>query len=213
MSWPTRYGSGPGTAAAAATAAGCRCRGRATRPRSASARRKRLRAPGYLSRLPGAGTASRRSPRNRTRSCGSTGAPCDSGASTPPWGMGRVTKFAQFALDPLVAPHRVLVRHPLDQRSEALIDGRAPRSARVGPLPGDQAALPAQDRACGDQPVAAHGRRQQPNQRDEDRTVRPIQARLRRGSSQHGNLVAQHQQAVCDRLGIPRSHCESEPGE
>jgi hypothetical protein len=64
-------------------------------------------------------------------------------------------------------------------------------------------------RARGDQPVTTHRRRQQPNQRGENRTVSPIQARLPGGSTQHGGLVAQHEQL--DVLGCRRTSEQQQP--
>jgi hypothetical protein len=45
--------------------------------------------------------------------------------------------------------------------------------------------------------------RQPADEGREDRAIRPIQARLRIGSAQHGNFVAQHQQL--DVLGHRRA--------
>ena len=64
-------------------------------------------------------------------------------------------ELEQFALDALVAPSLVLAGHPFDQRGDRLVDRWATRSVRVGPLLGDQAAMPPYDGGRGDQAVTA----------------------------------------------------------
>jgi hypothetical protein len=59
----------------------------------------------------------------------------------------------QLALDPLVAPRRVLPSELLNQGRELGVDGRPPRPVRVGPLLRDEVAMPAQDRGGCDQPM------------------------------------------------------------
>ena len=54
--------------------------------------------------------------------------------------------------------------------------------------------MPAQDRARGDQAVAAQPRRQPPDQGGEDGPVGPVQAWSRVGAAEHGDLMPQHQQ-------------------
>ena len=66
---------------------------------------------------------------------------------------GPVTELQQLTLDPLVTPAVVLGGEPPDQRGDLGADRRPTRPVRVGPLPGDQAAVPPQDAAGGDQPV------------------------------------------------------------
>jgi hypothetical protein len=73
----------------------------------------------------------------------------------------------------------------------------------IGPLLGDQATMPAQDRARCDQAMPPQHLRQPADEGGEDRAIRPIQARLRIDSAQHGNFVAQHQQL--DVLGHRRA--------
>ena len=75
----------------------------------------------------------------------------------------------------------------------ALTGGR-PVRLRVGPLAGDQAAVPPQDGAGGDQPVRPQPCRQEPDQRGEDRAVGPVQPGPGIGAAQHGDLVPQHEQ-------------------
>jgi hypothetical protein len=63
--------------------------------------------------------------------------------------------------------------------------------------------MPAQDRARRNQAMPPQHLRQPADEGGEDRAIRPIQARLRIGSAQHGNFVAQHQQL--DVLGHRRA--------
>jgi Plasmid pRiA4b ORF-3-like protein len=61
-------------------------------------------------------------------------------------GSDPVPEAEQLALDPFVAPARVLPRHLLDQHHEFGIDGRPSCLGRIGPPPVDQAPVPAQQR-------------------------------------------------------------------
>src|SRR5215207_10474628 len=65
------------------------------------------------------------------------------------------TELEKFALDALVGPGLVLAGHPFDQRGDHRVDRWATGAARVGPLLGDQAAVPAQDRGRGDRVMPA----------------------------------------------------------
>src|SRR5882672_5656796 len=73
--------------------------------------------------------------------------PADGGCADP------VAELEQLALDPLVPPAVVLGGEPLDERGDLGADRRPSCPVGVGPLAGDQAAVPAQDGAGGDQPV------------------------------------------------------------
>ena len=90
-----------------------------------------------------------------------------------------VAELAQLALDALVAPRGVVPGEPFDQRGDLVGQRRAAGAVRVGPLPGDQASVPAQNRRRGHQPVVLQRLRQQPDQRGQDRPVGPVQARPR----------------------------------
>jgi hypothetical protein len=70
----------------------------------------------------------------------------------------------------------------------------ASRPVRVGPFAGDEAAVPAQDGAGGDQPMVPQPRGQEPDQRGEDCAVGPVEPGLRMSAAQHGDLVPQHEQ-------------------
>jgi hypothetical protein len=114
--------------------------------------------------------------------------PADGGRADP------VAEFQQFALDPPVPPAVILGGEPLDQRGDLGIDRRPSCAVRVGPLAGDEAAVPAQDGTWGDQPVHPQPWRQQPDQRCEDRAVGPVEPGPGMRPAQHGDLVTQHEQ-------------------
>ena len=105
-----------------------------------------------------------------------------------------MAELEELALDPLVPPAVVLGSEPLDQRGDLGAHRRPPRPGRIGPLPGDQAAVPPEHSAGRDQPVHPQASGQEPDKRGEDRPVGPVQARPRMGAAQHGNLVPQHEQ-------------------
>jgi hypothetical protein len=114
-----------------------------------------------------------------------------------------VPELEQLALDSPVAPAVIFSGQALDQRGHGVIDGRTPQAMGIGPLLSDQATMPAQDRARRNQAMPPQHLRQPADEGREDRAIRPIQARLRIGSAQHGNFVAQHQQL--DVLGHRRA--------
>jgi hypothetical protein len=118
-----------------------------------------------------------------------------------------MAEFEQLALDPAVAPARVLSRHPLHQRGEDVVDWWSSGPVRIA----HEAAVPAQDGARGDQPMAAQLRRQSPDEGGEDRPVRPVQAWSRVGAAEHGDLMPQHQQL--DVLGGCRTSQQQDQPE
>src|SRR6516165_7808182 len=83
--------------------------------------------------------------------------PADGGRTDP------VTELKQLALDPHVSPAAVLGGEQLDERGDLSADRRPSRPVRVRPLAGHQAAVPAQDRTGGDQPVPAQPCWQEPD--------------------------------------------------
>ena len=105
-----------------------------------------------------------------------------------------VAELEQLALDSLVSPAVVLGREPLDQRGDLGADRRPSHPVRVGPLAGDQAAVPAQDGAGGDQPVHPQPCRQEADQGGQDGPVRPVQPGPGISAAQYGHLMPQHQQ-------------------
>jgi hypothetical protein len=88
----------------------------------------------------------------------------------------------------------ILAGESLDQHGDLRADWRAARPVRIGPLPGDQAAVPVQHSTWGDQPVRPQAPGQEPDQRGKDRAVGPVQARPGMGATQHRNLMPQHEQ-------------------
>src|ERR1039457_2801377 len=125
--------------------------------------------------------------------------PADGGCAYP------VAGFQQLALNPLVSPGVVLGGEPLDERCGLGADRRPSCPAGVGPLAGDQAAVPPQDGAGGDQPVHPQPCRQETDERGEDCAVGPVQPGPGIGAAQHGDLVPQHQQ-----LGVLGSRAPAE---
>jgi hypothetical protein len=105
-----------------------------------------------------------------------------------------MAEFDQFALNPPVSPARILRRHPLHQRGDDVVDRWASGPVRVGPPSAHELAVPAQDRARGDQSVDAQPRGQASDEGCEDCSVRPVQARCRVGAAEHCDFVPQHQQ-------------------
>ena len=109
--------------------------------------------------------------------------PADGGRDDP------IAELEQLALDSLVSPAVVLGSEPRDQSSDLGADWLPSRPVRVGPLAGDQAAVPAQDGTGGDQPVHPQPCRQELDQRGEDRAVGPVKPGPRMCPAQHGDLV------------------------
>ena len=114
--------------------------------------------------------------------------PADGGGADP------VAELEQFTLDPLVSPAVILAGELPDQHYDLRADRRTARPVRVGPLPGDEAAVPPKHGPRGDQPVRPQACGQEPDQRGEDRAVGPVEAWPGLGAAQHGNLVPQHEQ-------------------
>ena len=129
--------------------------------------------------------------------------PSDGGRADP------VTELEKLALNALVPPGGVLGGEPLDQRGDLGTDRRPARPVRIGPLPGDEAAVPPQHSARRDQPVHPQPWGQEPAQRGEDRAIGPVQPGPGPGTAQHGNLVPQHQQL--DVLGGRRAAKQNQP--
>ncbi len=114
-----------------------------------------------------------------------------------------MAEFEQLALDSLVSPAGVLPGHALDQHGQGVLDGWTAGAVGIGPFLGDEATMPAQDCARRDQAMPPQHWWQPPDERGEDRSIRPVQAGLRVGSAQHGDFVTQHQEL--DVLGRRRA--------
>jgi DNA invertase Pin-like site-specific DNA recombinase len=114
-----------------------------------------------------------------------------SAGSCPP--RHPVPQTHELAMDPPVAPARVFLREPGRELADLLRYSWSAGLVGVAPMSRDQSTMPAEQRARGDQPVAAQLPRRQARQRSEHRPVRPIQPGPRDLPAQHGDLVAQHQ--------------------
>ena len=88
----------------------------------------------------------------------------------------------------------VLGGEPLDQRGDLGADRWPSCPVRVGPVTGNQAAVPPQDGAGGDQPVHPQTWRQEPDQRGEDGAVGPVEPWPGVDTAQHGDFVPEHEQ-------------------
>jgi hypothetical protein len=88
-------------------------------------------------------------------------------------------------------------------RRHRVLEGRTSEAVGIGPLLGDQVAMPAQDCARRDQAMLAQHLRQPSDECGEDRSICPVQAGFRVGCAQHGDFVAQHQEL--DVLGRRRA--------
>jgi hypothetical protein len=97
--------------------------------------------------------------------------PSDGGCADP------MTELEKLALNALIPPHGVLGGESLDQRGDLGTDRRPARPVRIGPLPGNEAAVPPQHSAGCDQPAPPQAPGQEPDQRGEDRAIRPSPAR------------------------------------
>src|SRR5512132_4587748 len=91
-------------------------------------------------------------------------------------------------------PARVLSRHPHYKGGEDVLDRWPSGPVRVGPSSADEAAMPAQDRVRGDQAMATQCAGQPPDERGEDRPVRPLQPGFGVGAAEYGDLMAQHEE-------------------
>jgi hypothetical protein len=88
----------------------------------------------------------------------------------------------------------VLGGESLDERGDRSAGRRPSRPVRIGPLPGEQAAVPAQDGVGGDEPAHPQLCWQEPDECGEDCAVGPVEPGPGIGAAQHGGLVPQHEQ-------------------
>ena len=114
--------------------------------------------------------------------------PADRGRADP------VTELEQLSLDPLVSPAGVLGGEPPDQRGDFCACWRSSCAARIGPLPGDQTAVPSKDGSWGDQAVYPQLPWQVPDQGSHDGSVGQVGEGPGIGAAQHGDLVPEQQQ-------------------
>jgi hypothetical protein len=102
--------------------------------------------------------------------------------------------FHKLALDPLVAPGRILSGELADQLGDVGIYRWATGAVGVGPLLRDQSAMPAKDGGRRDESTGDQGVGEASAERAEQGTVGPVQTWLGVRSPQHRDLVAQHEQ-------------------
>jgi hypothetical protein len=80
-------------------------------------------------------------------------------------------------------------RPALDQHDHSVLDGWTPDAVWRRPFRGDQAPVPAQDRARGDQSMPPQHLRQPSGERGEHRSIRPVQAAGCQNSATRVDLV------------------------
>jgi hypothetical protein len=71
-----------------------------------------------------------------------------------------VTEFEQLPLDSSVPPARVVLGHARNQHGDSILDRRTPDTVGISPPVGNQATMPAHDRARCDQSMSPQPRRQ-----------------------------------------------------
>ena len=99
----------------------------------------------------------------------------------------------ELAVDPPVAPGRVLLRQPEDERRGSCGDGRSTRPAMwVGPALGDEVTVPAQQGCRLDEEASLAPAREQSPQSGQHRPVGRLQRRTVDLASEDRHLVAQH---------------------
>jgi hypothetical protein len=101
----------------------------------------------------------------------------------------------QLTLDPPVAPHRVLPRHPPDQE----LGLKGDRLSLVDPMRGvplaaDELAVPASERVGREQVGEALAERTEPLEDREDKPLLPRRLRVGHLATQNGELLAQDKQ-------------------
>ena len=100
----------------------------------------------------------------------------------------------QLALDPSVAPARILAGHLQHEVPDRRCGGRSAWSSmREGPPAGDELGVPAQQGSGRHEPQPAQLRGQQSAQGAENRTVNPAQPWTWVVTSQDADLVTEHQ--------------------
>lgn len=104
------------------------------------------------------------------------------------------TSPGEFAADPLIAPRRVLAGQAQDRSTNVLPGGWAAWTfPGVGPLAGNQVAVPAQQRRWRHEENAPRPARQQPRERRQQHPVPVAQIGPVHPASQHGDLMPEHE--------------------
>ena len=108
-------------------------------------------------------------------------------------GADTIAEFEQLALDPPIAPARVVSRHPRHQRGKDVVDRWPSRPVRLGPLAAHEAAMPTQDGARSDQTMATQAAGMPPDEGGEHGPVGPVHTWSRVGSAEDSDLMTQHE--------------------
>ena len=104
-----------------------------------------------------------------------------------------MAEAGQLAVHPAVSPGRVLPGQPQHQITDLLASRRAARPGRVGPLAGNQTAVPGQQSPRRHQPTSSQRCREQPGQCRQDRPVGPVRLGPGHLAAEHHHLLAQRQ--------------------
>jgi hypothetical protein len=99
----------------------------------------------------------------------------------------------ELARDPLIAPAGIFAREAEDELAGLSADRRSPGLAcRIGPASRDELAVPAQDRARGDEERAPAPARNAPARSGEERPIGPPECRPRALAPEDRELVTKH---------------------
>ena len=98
-----------------------------------------------------------------------------------------------------ISPLGIFARESVDHFADLAVRPWAAWPVRVPPPVGYQATVPGQQRGRRDQPVHPQLSRQQPDQRGQNRSIRPRGVWLADLATQDRDLVPQHQQLGSDR--------------
>jgi hypothetical protein len=123
------------------------------------------------------------------------------GAQDPPHGRFTqlITQTEDFTMYSPISPLGILARKSVDHFTDLAVWRRAAWPVRVPPPVYHQATVPGQHRGRRHQPVHPQLSRQQPDQRRQNRSIRPRRAWLADLATQDRDLVPQHQQLGSDR--------------
>jgi hypothetical protein len=110
----------------------------------------------------------------------------------------------EFALDAAMPPARVLAGQPQHQIPDVAVDSGPAGPVRIRPPPLDRPPVPGQQRGRRDDAMTPQRSRQGPDQRRQDRPLRPRQSGTTDLTTQHRDLVTQHHQ-LRDQRGVAPS--------
>jgi hypothetical protein len=145
-------------------------------------------------------TASRASLRWRSQT-GAAQHPADGGGADP------VPETVQLPVHAAKSPAGIVDAEPGDELAQVLGDRWASRGRWLSPPAPDQALVPGQQGARGDDPMTPQDTRQQPSQGSQQCPIRPARARCSDLTAQHCHLVPQDQYLdVLGRRGPRQQH-------